>query len=334
MFFPKLVAGPVERAHNLIPQLKEKHSFDYQQVADGLKLIMWGLFKKIVIADRLAVVVNQVYNNVSDYNGFYYIIATLFYAIQLYCDFSGYTDIALGTAKTLGFKLTDNFNRPYFSKSISEFWTRWHISLSSWLRDYLYTPLAIEKRDWGNWGIIFSLMITFILCGLWHGDNWTFVIWGTIHGCALSIDFITRNFRKRISKRVPMPLYSTFAIFSTFAFLCFTFIFFRANNINDALFIVSHLFSGVGNVLAHCTNAAYMKAIFSALGLTQKELIVAFLAIVLLYGVELLQGKGSIIEMIKRRHVVLRWLIYYTMLALFFLFGTFNSSQHFIYYQF
>lgn len=195
-FFPKLVAGPIERARNLLPQFYEKQEFDYQRASDGLKLIGWGLFKKMVIADRVAVYVNQVYNNPGDYTGAPVAMATVFYAIQVYCDFSGYTDIARGSALILGFRLMENFNRPYFSKSISEFWRRWHISLSSWLEDYIYTPILIKKRDWGLTAIIFSLLVTFITCGLWHGANWTFVIWGLLHGVMLSLEVVTRKNEK------------------------------------------------------------------------------------------------------------------------------------------
>ena len=179
-FFPQLVAGPIERSTRLLPQLKKENSFDYLRFKNGLLLMLWGFFKKIVIADRLAVLVNTVYNNPIDYQGITLIIATIFFAFQIYCDFSAYSDIAIGASKIMGYDLMKNFNRPYFSKSIAEFWRRWHISLGSWFRDYLYFFLGGNKKGQLIW--YKNLMLVFLISGLWHGANWTFVIWGFLHG--------------------------------------------------------------------------------------------------------------------------------------------------------
>ncbi len=176
MFYPQLVAGPIERPQNLIHQFYEQHKFEYQRVADGLKLMAWGMFKKVVIADRLSILVNQVYGNPTEFTGFPLILATVLFAFQIYCDFSGYSDIAIGAAQVMGFKLMDNFNRPYFSKSIGEFWKRWHISLSTWFKDYVYIPLGGNKV--GKWHWQFNIFLVFLISGLWHGANWTYVIWG------------------------------------------------------------------------------------------------------------------------------------------------------------
>ena len=176
MFYPQLVAGPIERPQNLIHQFYEKHTFDYSRVVAGLKLMLWGLFKKIVIADRLAIYVNAVYNNPTHHSGITLILATVFFAFQIYCDFSGYSDIAIGAAKIMGFKLMTNFNRPYFSRNISEFWKRWHISLSTWFKDYLYISLGGRRVSIPRW--YFNLLFVFLVSGLWHGANWTFLIWG------------------------------------------------------------------------------------------------------------------------------------------------------------
>ena len=175
-FFPQLVAGPIERSTNLLHQFKTYHDFDAKRVSSGLRLMVYGFFKKVVIADRLAVIVDTVYNNPSGYDGVYYIIATVAFAIQIYCDFSGYSDIARGSARIMGFELMHNFDRPYFSKSVTEFWRRWHISLSSWFRDYLYFPLGGSRK--GYFRTLLNLFIIFLASGLWHGDSWTFVIWG------------------------------------------------------------------------------------------------------------------------------------------------------------
>ena len=180
MFYPQLVAGPIERPQNLLHQFREKYDFDYDRVVGGLKLILWGFVKKLVIADRLAIYVNAVYNNPEQHNGMTFIVATIFFAIQIYCDFSGYSDIAIGAAKVMGFKLMTNFNRPYFARNISEFWKRWHISLSTWFKDYLYISLGGNRVSIPRW--YFNLMLVFIISGLWHGANWTYIIWGAWNG--------------------------------------------------------------------------------------------------------------------------------------------------------
>ena len=185
-FFPQLIAGPIERARSLLPQLYEIHYFEYQRVTDGLKLMLWGFFKKVVIADGLALVVDKVFNNVHDYTGTSLLLATFFFAFQIYGDFSGYSDIATGSAQIMGIKSMDNFKRPYFSRSISEFWKRWHISLSSWFKDYLYIPLGGNRVSIPRWYL--NLLIVFIVSGLWHGAKWTFAVWGALHGFYLVFD--------------------------------------------------------------------------------------------------------------------------------------------------
>ncbi len=184
-FFPQLVAGPIERSRHLLPQFYVEHKFSYDRIKYGLQQMLWGFFKKVVIADRLAIVVDGVYNNLDDYSGISLLIATIFFAFQIYCDFSGYSDIAIGSARVMGFELIDNFKRPYFSKSISEFWRRWHISLSTWFRDYLYIPLGGNRVV--KWRWYYNLFITFLVSGFWHGANWTFLVWGGLHGAYLII---------------------------------------------------------------------------------------------------------------------------------------------------
>lgn len=178
-FFPQLVAGPIERSSNLLRQINEKHYFDFQRVKDGILLMLWGFFQKIIIADRAAIVVDTIFNNYSSYGGIYIIFAVILFAFQIYCDFAGYSGIAIGAAKVMGFELMENFKSPYLSKSISEFWRRWHISLSSWFRDYIYIPLGGNRK--GTLRKYINLMIVFLLSGLWHGANWTFVIWGALN---------------------------------------------------------------------------------------------------------------------------------------------------------
>ncbi|MCL2328096.1 MAG: MBOAT family protein [Bacteroidetes bacterium] len=181
-FFPCILSGPIDRPATLIPQLQSTRAFDYSLAVDGVRQILWGLFKKVVIADNLAVYVNQVFENYQDQSGSALLIAAVFYSFQLYADFSGYTDMAIGVSKVLGFRVTKNFDFPYFAQNIAEFWRKWHISLTAWLTDYVFMPLNIKWRNWGKWGMILAIVVNFVLCGLWHGDNWTFVLWGFYHG--------------------------------------------------------------------------------------------------------------------------------------------------------
>ncbi|MFI5205707.1 MAG: MBOAT family O-acyltransferase, partial [Candidatus Paceibacterales bacterium] len=233
MFYPQLVAGPIERPYNLLHQFHEEHTFDYQRVVDGLKLMAWGMFKKVVIADRLALLVNQVYGNPHDFSGPLLIIATFFFAFQIYCDFSGYTDIAIGAAQVMGFRLMDNFNRPYFSKSIAEFWKRWHISLSSWFRDYVYIPLGGNRVS--DQRLYFNLSLTFLISGLWHGANRTCFVWGALNGFYIIISLATYNFRRKFVHLITLDrhpiIHKFFKMVLTFTLVCFGWIFFRAKNI-------------------------------------------------------------------------------------------------------
>ncbi|HPH53740.1 MAG TPA: MBOAT family O-acyltransferase, partial [Bacteroidales bacterium] len=200
MFYPLLLAGPIERPYNLLPQLRIKQDFEYTRVVEGLRLMLWGLFKKLVIADRLAIYVNAVYNNYEAHNGTTLILASIFFTFQIYCDFSGYSDMAIGAAKVMGIKLMNNFNRPYFSRSMSEFWKRWHISLSSWFRDYVYITLGGNRVSIPRWYL--NLFIVFLISGLWHGANWTYVIWGALNGFYLIFAIISQGFRNKAKRLV------------------------------------------------------------------------------------------------------------------------------------
>ncbi len=247
-FFPQLVAGPIERAKNLLPQFREKHFFSYENSVSGLRIIAIGLFKKIAVADVVGLFVNQVYNNIFQYSGVTILFATLLFALQIYCDFSGYSDIAVGSARILGFRLMENFRTPYFSSSISEFWSRWHISLSTWFKDYVYVPLGGNKRGFVRKCI--NLMLVFLLSGIWHGANLTFVAWGFLHG----VYRITEEYIKKIEKHYNLGFLASsklyvFKIIITFTLVCFAWIFFRANSIGDAFYAitkVSTIISGNG----------------------------------------------------------------------------------------
>ncbi|MEM9299072.1 MAG: MBOAT family O-acyltransferase, partial [Bacteroidota bacterium] len=235
-FFPQLVAGPIERSTQLLPQFDKTFDFDYKRITSGLKQMFWGLFKKIVIADRVAVIVNQVFNNATDYEGFSLVVGTIFFSFQIYCDFSGYSDIAIGCARVFGFNLMTNFNKPYYAKSISEFWQRWHISLSTWFRDYVYIPLGGNRTM--KWRWYFNLFITFFISGIWHGANWTFIIWGAIHGVYLILAIVFRPIVNTLYNKLSLDASSlsvkVWQATSTYFLVCLAWIFFRANSVSDA----------------------------------------------------------------------------------------------------
>ena len=234
-FFPQLVAGPIERASNLIPQFKETYSFNRQDTIDGAKIVLLGFFKKIVIADRLAIFVNEVYGHISTYNSISIVIATIFFSFQIYCDFSGYSDIAIGISKAMGFKLMTNFKSPYFSRSVSEFWSRWHISLSSWFKDYVYIPLGGNRCSFKK--NLLNIIVVFLLSGLWHGANWTFIFWGAFHGISLVFERVLEKlyFRRNVIRTISSQLIN---ILITFFIVNIGWIFFRSGNLTDALHIM------------------------------------------------------------------------------------------------
>ncbi len=332
-FFPQLVAGPIERSTRLIPQFYKKCGFDYQRVTDGLKLMAWGFFKKLVIADRVAVLVNKVFNHPTQFEGLPLVVATVFFAIQIFCDFSGYSDIAIGSAKVLGFDLMENFKRPYYSKSISEFWKRWHISLSTWFRDYLYIPLGGNRVV--KWRWYYNLFITFLISGLWHGANWTFVFWGGLNGLYLIVEIVTAGWRKSIVSflkidRSPI-FYKCLRVGITFFLTCFAWIFFRANNLSDAFHIIGNIFSDSSSYLNPEGFIHMVKT--KKLGLDYYNFNVAIIAIAFMEIIHLSQRKGSLRVSIRRWKPFMRWVAYLGIVQAIVLFGYF-SEQQFIYFQF
>ena len=244
-FFPQLVAGPIERATNLLPQFYKKRTFDYSKAVDGMRQILWGLFKKIVIADNCAHYANLIFNNSSEYSGSTLVLGAVFFSFQIYGDFSGYSDIAIGTSRLFGFNLMQNFNFPYFSRDIAEFWRRWHISLSTWFRDYLYIPLGGSRG--GTWMKVRNTFIIFIVSGFWHGANWTFIVWGALNAVFFLPLLLTENNRNNLK---PVAQGKVFPSVKEFAFMLLTFglivtawIFFRAENIGHAVSYISEIFS-------------------------------------------------------------------------------------------
>ena len=245
-FFPTILSGPIDSARNFIPQLQKKRVFNYSQASDGMRQILWGLFKKMVIANNLSMISDPIFDNYANLPASSLLLGALFFAIQLYADFSGYSDIAIGTGHLLGFNVTQNFDYPFFAQNIAEFWRKWHISLTSWLTEYVFTPLTITFRNWGKAGLILAIVINITICGIWHGANWTYALFGFIHGC-LFIPLILRGKmnkrKKRIKNRYLPTLKELFNIVSTFVVVVFTFILFRSKSVKDAFAYYAGIFS-------------------------------------------------------------------------------------------
>lgn len=308
-YFPQLVAGPIERSTSLIPQFHKAINFSYENISKGVKLIIWGLFLKIVVADRAAIYVDAVYNNVPAHDGLTFIAATIFFGFQIYGDFAGYSLIAIGSSKLMGIELMQNFNRPYFATSIRDFWRRWHISLSTWFRDYLYIPLGGNRVSKTRW--LSNLFITFLVSGLWHGANWTFVIWGALHGIYLIIEAL---FFKRERKGI-------LNIILTYILVSFAWIFFRANTIGDAFTIISNIALNPGEL-------------FIPGGADTVSPVFAFFAIVFLILVEAKEEYlRDSFKITQSRYEFVRMLAYASLIFLILYVGVFGKNQ-FIYFQF
>lgn len=332
-FFPKIGQGPIERPQNLIPQFHKDHPFDYKMMVDGLKLMLWGYFKKIVVADRLATYVKAVYENNEYHNGTTLIVATIFFAFQIYADFSGYTDIALGSAKLFGFNLTNNFKRPYFATSIKDFWDRWHITFSTWLRDYVFLPIAyllsnkMKKEKYlsiarDKWIYLIAIMITFTICGIWHGVGSTYLVWGILFGILLTWSNWTKDFNKQFRKRFHIKktasYFILYKVIITFVLILFTWIFFRSETLAEAFRIIGKIFTSSGPVYYETP----ANLIFSLFGIITMVLFD--------FKQEYFHGRYSILY---NKYTVVRIAgIIFIVLAIL-LIGVFDEGQ-FIYFQF
>jgi alginate O-acetyltransferase complex protein AlgI len=317
-FFPLLVAGPIERATHLLPQIQKARQFDFQKASDGMRQILWGLFKKIVIADNCADYVNQIFNNSNTYGGSTLLIGVVLFAFQIYCDFSGYSDIAIGTSKLFGIELLRNFAFPYFSRDIAEFWRRWHISLSSWFRDYLYIPLGGSKG--GTWSKIRNTFIIFIVSGFWHGANWTFLAWGALNALYFLPLLLFQRNRNNLTIVALGKIVPTFRdsmnIALTFLITCFAWVFFRANNIHHAFSYLNGIFS---------------KSLFTIPAIFPKQIL--FITLIFIIAEWLQRSKQHALQLdgipIPR---VFRWSVYYMLVFLLFWYS--GKQQAFIYFQF
>lgn len=334
MFFPQLVAGPIERPQHLLPQLHLTHSFDATRTRRGLERMLWGFFKKVVIADQIAQVINPLFANPSS-EGPVLIFMVVAFTYQLYCDFSGYADIAVGSAMVLGFELTENFNRPFAAVSVAEFWRRWHISLSNWLKEYLYYPLALGWGKVSKVKLYASLFITFVLIGLWHGANWTFVVMGAMHGTYLVVGSITEKWRQRFAQAigfVKVPrLRKAWQVGVVFLLVTLSFIFFRATSVAQAWYIVTHLTTGLGNLLSY----HYVRyELFTGLGVWNNGLgLVVFLCVVVMELVQYYQARANTQYLFDTEPSWIRLGWYYALVVAVLCFGYFGA-EGFIYFKF
>lgn len=322
-FFPQLVAGPIERTSNLLPQIKAEHKFDYDQATYGMKLMAWGYFKKIVVADTLSQYVSKVYDAPQDFQGFALVIATVFFSIQIYCDFSGYSDIAIGTSKLLGINLMTNFKSPYFSQSIKEFWSRWHISLSTWFRDYVYIPLGGNRI--GKVRHAFNLIVTFLLSGIWHGANITFVVWGLLHGFAQVLENALIP-KKHIQSN---GIVRWLRVAIVFAFCTFAWIFFVSNSCGDAVYVITHAFDGISSPMQYIRSGINVLH----LALHKKEFVMAGFFILTLGAYDFASLKVDLIEKTSHLPSVARNMIYAALLLMI-LYCKVCTSAEFVYFQF
>lgn len=321
-FFPQLVAGPIERASNLLPQFYVKRHFDYHNAIDGLRQMLWGLFKKVVIADNCAAIANMVFSNSSDYSGSTLLLSAVFFTFQIYCDFSGYSDIAIGTSRLFGFNLKQNFAFPYFSRDIAEFWRRWHISLSTWFRDYLYIPLGGSRGS--KWMKVRNTFIIFIVSGFWHGANWTFLFWGFLNAVYfLPLLLLNKNRvnTDTVAEGKYLPsIKEAFGMAVTFTLTVFAWIFFRAESISHAFQYIVDIFSP----------SLFSKPHFHAGSLVPDTLmLIVFFVIIEWLG---RNKQYAIAELEQRWSKWVRWVIYYSIIVLIFLFS--GQQQDFIYFQF
>lgn len=322
LFFMKFLSGPIERARDMLPQLKSGKPVAYPSIVYGMKLIVVGLIKKLILADYISPYIDGIFNSIHTASGIQLLMACLLYPVELYGDFSGYTDIALGGACMLGFKLSPNFNRPFIAQTTAEFWRRWHMSLSFWVRDYLYLPLSSGMRRWGQWGVFLSLSLTFAGLGAWHGAGWNYIIYGLIQGLIIFYEMKTAMIRNKIKNWIGNPLFTTLSILRTYLLFAFSLIFFRLESVSDALYYIRNI--------SFSTHANWKEV---SIGIPDHNCIVAGSALVLILVYEYIMSKRDLLETLEKQPMLVRWGIYYLLAIMFFTLGQFNSDS-FIYLQF
>lgn len=316
LFFPYMLSGPVERARNMFPQLAQHRIFNRDFVVAGLRIILWGYFKKVVIADRISQVIDPVFTHSDTYSGAAVALACVLYHVQLYADFSGYSDIARGVAQLFGIKIINNFDRPFYSPSLRKYWRRWHISVSTWFNEYLFTPLAIETRNWGSFGVYFSVVVTFTTIGLWHGANWTYIIWGVLLGVFVSIE-------QAFDKKVKLPVWVSVLFVNFLIIYCL--VWFRAATVGDALRIHENIFTSwnVGAGIGSAVSDVFLSSSFL--------LVFLFAMTVFLLGDAF---SHRIIPQLTQKPKLVRWLGYYALVMMIVFLGVTMNAPAFVYFQF
>jgi alginate O-acetyltransferase complex protein AlgI len=323
LFFPKLIAGPIERGKHLLTQLRQGHSFEYQRTVSGMKLFAFGLFKKVVVADNLAIIVNRVFEALPEYKGLSLILTMILYSWQIYADFSGYTDMARGVARMLGYDLLENFNTPYLATSIGDFWRRWHMSLSSWLKDYLYIPLGGNRK--GLIRTCINYLIVFTVCGIWHGAAWNFIIWGVFHGLFVAGEKVASSLTKG---KFLVPRF--ISIIYTYTVVCVSWVFFRATTLGDAFYILRNSVVGVKNFVL----PNYIWATISKLFVTNRlEMAIGLFCLGAIVTLELVSAYRPIGKLISNQKPVVRFSLYTAVVVLIVLFRNVGVTE-FIYVQF
>ena len=322
LLFMKFLSGPIERGFDLLPQLKEGKKFNYTGVTRGLKLVAWGCFLKLVIADRIAAPLATVLDHLPTSSGMQILFATLLYPLQLYADFAGYTCMAIGMGRMLGFTLQRNFDRPFISQSTGELWRRWHMTLSFWVRDYIFTPLNASLRSWGQMGIYASLLVTFVAIGVWHGAGLTFALYGLFQGILVIYETLFKKQREQLQNRVGAKVWKTLMIIRTYVLFALSLLFFRVSEISDVFYAYTHMFDGFTVGIKELS-----------MGMDDHYWIVFALAVILMLLIEHINSKLNLIEWTEQQRAIIRWPIYFAIVFVIFLYGAFGVDN-FIYVQF
>jgi len=322
LFFPKLLAGPIERSKTFLPALRRSYNFDRQLFNDGIIQIFWGLFKKLVIADRLVLLINNVYGNVTEFTGIPLLVVLVLQVFHIYCDFSGYTDIAIGIGKLFGLRLSNNFDRPLFSQNVSMFWRKWHMTLSNWCNDYIFKRILLKRMRWKKWAAVYGVFVTFLIIGIWHGSGWNFVILGALQGVAINYEFFTKRKRLQVASKLNSYWVKFFSRLIVFFFFAVTLVFFNAKSVGDSYYFITHLFKGVEWKLSGYN-----------MGVTHTDHIIGLIGILIVLMFDYLNEKGIYIRDALKTRPVFRWSLYYGLVISVLMFGKFAAAD-FVYFQF
>jgi len=327
LFFPKLLSGPIEKSNTFLPQLRENKTWQKENITSGLQLLLFGFFKKLAVADTLGLLINGFYGNMSEHSGLIIILVYLLQPVYIYFDFSGYTDIALGSAKLLGYNLTDNFNRPFFSQNVSGFWRRWHISLTTWCNDFVFKIVLFKKRKWKDWGAMYAVFLTFLLIGIWHGPRWNFIILGILQGIAINYEFFTKRARLKFAKKLPQGFVVFASRIITYLFFAFSLIFFYAPEFDQATYFIRNMFAVLSlDELSTSFNVLIMS-------MYRLDFYISLLIMMIWISLEYKAETGNdLIGKLYTFKPVIKWPVYY--IVIFLLLYLAKGNNTFIYEQF